>query len=120
MQIVERIELQVIVETLLIVSVTALDLTVVPRGARTENVMMDTVFGAEYVEVVNALCFCGMSELTAAVRLNLLRSIAEVDDRSFHKIHGGITALFLICVYEPFARSFFYDRVLIELLRLFP
>ena len=68
---------------------------------------------------MNALCLCRMGELCAAVRLDLFRSIAEVDDRPFYEVYGGITALLLVCVYETFARGFFYDRILVVLQRLF-
>ena len=38
----ERVELQEVVEAFLIVSVTALNFAVVPRDARTEDVIEDT------------------------------------------------------------------------------
>ncbi len=39
-----------------------------------------------------------MHEITAVVRLNRLRRIAEVDDCSLYKVHRGIAALLLVSI----------------------
>ena len=85
-----------VIETFLVISVAALDLSVVPGGTRTKDMVVNMELGAEDVKGMDTVCICRMSKLTAAVGLNLFGSVTEIDDGPFHKVHGGIGTLFLI------------------------
>ena len=85
-----------VVKPFLIVSVTPLDLSVMPRGSRTDKLMLDLVVSAEQVKGMYSLGFGEMSKFHAIVGLNCLWSITEKDDGAFYKVYGGIAAVFLI------------------------
>ena len=55
LQVVERIELQIVVKPFLIVPVTAFHLAVMPRRSRTDQLVRDVVFVAEYVQRMYAV-----------------------------------------------------------------
>ena len=79
------------IEIPLIVSMASLDLTVVPRRSRTKDVMNDTVLIAKHVKGMDTLRFGSMCKLSALIRLDLLRCITEILDRSLNEVNGGIT-----------------------------
>ena len=119
LKIMEGIELQEVVEPLLIVSMASLDLTVVPRRSRTKDVMNDTVLIAKHVKGMDTLRFGSMCKLSALIRLDLLRCITEILDRSLNEVNGGITAVFFVSIQKSLAGRFFNDRILIVLLYFF-
>ena len=80
LQIVERIEAQVVIESFMIVSVAALDFAVVPRRARADRFVRDAVFLAKQVQRMHALRLCRVAKLAAVVGLHDLRRIAEKGD----------------------------------------
>lgn len=91
LQIVKRIETQVVVKAFLIVSVAAFNLAVMPRRSRSENMMPYMVIVAEQIKRVNAFCFGGVSKFTPTVCLDLGRSITEPSNCSLDKIDRGAT-----------------------------
>ena len=54
LQIVERIEAQIVVKPFLIVTVAAFNFAVVPRCPRTENMMMYMITAAKHIKRMNA------------------------------------------------------------------
>ena len=112
LQIVERIEAQVVIESFMIVSVAALDFAVVPRRSRADRFVRDAVFLAKQVQRVYALRLRGMAKLAAVVGLHDLRRIAEKGDCALHKIHRREAALLLIRVDKPLPAGFFDHGVL--------
>lgn len=68
----------------------------------------------------HTLCLLRMGKLSAIVRLDHIRCIAEVDDRSLHKIHCAITAVLLIGIDKSFSGGFLYHGILVEFLTIYP
>ena len=91
LQIVERIETEMIVKPFLIVTVTAFHFPVVPRRSRPKDVMPYTIMTAKHVKWMNAFRFGSVSEFGPTVCLYLFWSIAKPMNRSFDKVNGGIT-----------------------------
>ena len=100
LQIGKRIEAQIVVETLLVISVTSLDLTVVPRRSWTDQLVLDLVVSAEYVKRMCALGFGKMGKFSTIVRLDRLGSVAKEDNSAFYKVYGRIAAVFFISIDE--------------------
>ena len=92
----EGVETQIIVKAFLIVSVASLDLSVMPRGSRTNELVLNLVACTEYVKRMYALGFCKVGKFHTVIGLNDLRRIAEKDDCTFYEIYGRIAAVFLI------------------------
>ena len=88
LEICKGVKTKIIVETFLIVSVASLDLAVVPRGSRTNELMLDPVTVTEHIKRMNTLSIEEMSKLRAIIRLNYLRSISKEDDCTLYKIYG--------------------------------
>ena len=91
LQIVERIEAEVVVKPFLIVTVTAFHFAVVPRCSRPKDVMPYMIMTAKHVKWMNAFRSSSVSEFGPAVCLYFFRSIAEPKNCSFYKVDGGIT-----------------------------
>ena len=68
---------------------------------------------------MNTLCLLRMGKLSAIVRLDHIRCIAEIDDRSLHKIHGAITAVLLIGIDKSFSGGFLYHGILVEFFTIY-
>ena len=116
----EGIEFQVVVETFLVVSVASLNLSVVPRSSRANELMLDVVSIAEHIKRMNTLSIEEMGELRAVIGLNGFGSITEKGNGALNKINGGVATVFFVCIDKPFSGCFLDDRVLIKLLCFFP
>ena len=114
LKIIERIEFQVVVEAFLVVSVASLNLSVVPRSPRTNELMLDMVSVAEHIKRMNPLGIEEMGELRAVVGLNDFGSITEKGDGTLDKINRGEAAVFFIRIDESLPRGLLDDRVLVE------
>ena len=112
LQIGQRIEAQVVVESLLIISVAALDFAVVPRRARADRLVNDAIFLAKQIQRVHALRLRGVAKFAAVVGLHDLRRIAEKGDCALHKIHRQEAALLLVRVDKPLPARFLKHRIL--------
>ena len=77
-----------VVKPFLIVSVTPLDLSVMPRGSRTDKLMLDLVVITEHVKRMDAFGFCEMSKFQSVVCLNGFGSISKKDNGTLYKIYG--------------------------------
>ena len=84
----EGIEAQVVVETLLIVSVASLDFSIMPRCSGANELVLDLVVITEHIEGMSSLCIREVCKFSAVVRLNDFRSITKEDDCTFYKIYG--------------------------------
>ena len=110
----ERIEFQVVVETFLVISVAPLNLSIVPRSPRTNELMLDMVSVAEHIERMNTLGIEEMGKLRAVIGLNGFRSVTEKDDGTLDKIDRGEATVFFIRIDKSLPRGFLDDRVLVE------
>ena len=119
MQIVERIETQIVVKPFLIVTVAAFNFAVVPRGSRTKNMMIYVVRVAENIKRMNTFCLNRVGKFRTAVCLYYRGRITEPNNCSLHKINRGKAGMFLIRIYESLSGGFFNNGILVELLLLF-
>ena len=103
LQIGKRIEAQIVIETLLIVSVAPFNLAVVPRCSRSEDMVMNVAAAAKHIERMQTLRLCRMREFRTAVCLYFRRCISEPNNRSFYEINRRIARLLLIRINEPFS-----------------
>lgn len=88
LEVIEGIELQMIVETLLVVSVTTLHFSVMPWSPGAENLVVDMIFQAKSIQRMYSFGFLCVGELSAVVRLNGVGRIAKKDDSTLHEING--------------------------------
>ena len=88
MKIRKRIETQIVVKPFLVVSVTSLDLSVMPRGSRTDQFVLDLVVITEHVKRMDTIGFLEMGELHAIVGLDRFGSISEKENGTLYKIYG--------------------------------
>ena len=72
------------------------------KASRVEAAYVYMKLPTKHVQRMDAVSPCRMGKLSAVVRLYLGRCIAKITDRTFHKVYGGIAALFLVGVYEAF------------------
>ena len=119
LKVIHRIESQIIVEPLLIISVAALDLAVVPRRFRDDQFVPYPIPFAENIKRMDSFRAFVMGEFRSVIGLDDIRRIAEIGDRPFYKVNRRIAALLAISIYEPLSGSFLDDRVLIKLLLIF-
>ena len=61
-----------VVKTLLIVSVTTLNFSIVPRRSRSENMMTDMISLAKHIKKMNAFCFGDVSKFAPRSRFGFL------------------------------------------------
>ena len=87
-----------VVESLLIVSVASLDLAIVPRCSRTNELVLDLAAITEYVKRMYALGSDKVSKFRTVIGLNDLGSIAEKGDGALYKIYSGVAAVFFVCI----------------------
>ena len=88
MKISEGVEAQIVVETLLVVSMTSFDLAIVPRRSWTDKLMLDLVTVTEHIKWMNTLGVEEMSKLRPVIRLNDFRSISKEDNCTLYEIYG--------------------------------
>ena len=103
LQISKRIETQIVVETLLVISVTSLDFAVVPRCSWADQLVFNLIVSTEHIKRMRALGFSKVGKFSSIVCLNRLGSVAEEDNSSFYKVYGGIAAIFLVRINKAFS-----------------
>ncbi len=119
LQIGKGIEAQVVIEALLIVSVTSLNLAVMPRCSWPENMVENMIAFAKHIKRMYTLRLCRMCEFGPAVGLDLLWSIAEVSNGTLDEIDRRITRMLLISIDKSLSGCFFDDGVLVKLFLFF-
>ena len=77
-----------IIEALLIVTVTTLHFVVVPRRSGADRFVLHMDFVTKHIKWMNACRFLRVIELRSVVSLYGFRCVAEEDDRSFEKVHA--------------------------------
>lgn len=77
-----------IVKTLLIAAVTALHLAVVPRSARADQLVLDSIFSAEFIEYVYSFCSGEIRKFRVVICLEQLWSITEICNRTLYEAYG--------------------------------
>ena len=107
-----------IIESLLVVSVAAFHLAVMPRCCRAYRLVCDVKAATKNIQGMNSFCLLCVGKLSAIVCLDHIRCIAEVDDRTLHEIHGAVTAIFLLGVNKPLSGCFFNHSILVEFLTI--
>ena len=105
MQILIRIELQVIIEPLLVIPVTAFHFAVMPRGLGSDRLVENVKFAAKIIQRMNAFCLLCVSKFSTIVRLNHIRSIPKVKNGTVHKVYGAVAAVLLVGCLYPFGSS---------------
>ena len=107
-----------VVEPFLVISVAALYFSVVPGRCRAYGFMDDVQLITEYIQRMNTACFPCVVKLTAIICLDLVRCIAEIDDRPLHEVHGAVAALLLVSIDKSFSAGFFNHGILVEFLTI--
>lgn len=98
--------------------VASLDLSVVPRSSRTNQLMLDVVVVTENIKGMSTSCPYEMCKFCAVVGLDRLGSIAKEGDRALYKVDSRESAVLLISVDETFSGRFLKHCVLIEFLAI--
>ena len=89
-----------VVETLLIVSVASLNLTVVPGCSWANELVMDMVFLAKLVKRMNLVSLFGMCKFAAVIRLYSFGSIAKEGNCSYYKVNSGMATILFVGIYK--------------------
>ena len=114
LEVIKGVKREEVVETFLIITMTTLDFSVMPRSARSDELVVDVKLVQKYIKRMNSVCFLSVSKLAAIIGLNNIRSISEIENCSFYEINGTETAVFFVSVDKTFTASFFKHSVLIE------
>ena len=94
--------MQIVIEALLIVPVTSLNLSVVPRSSRTNKLVFYLVVSTESIKKMYAFGLGKVGKLRAVIRLNCFGGISKEHNGTFYKIHCGIAAVFLVSINKTF------------------
>lgn len=91
-------KLEVIIKAFLVISVAALHLTIMPGRLGTDCLVDNVKPAAKNIQRMHAISLLGMGKFSAVVRLDYVRCIAKVNNRTLHKVYGAVAAVFPICV----------------------
>ena len=115
-----RVKAHEVIETLLVVTVTPLDLSVMPGGTGMDPLVLDAQRIAEDVQRMNTVRLLKVTELGSIICLEDLRPVFEVSNSTLEEIAGRVAALFHVRVNEVLFGGLVDDGVLVELLRNSP
>lgn len=90
-----------VVKSLPVIPVTALDRAVMPGRSRPEKLVSDVCLPTEHVQWMDSLRFANVSEFRTVVSLNRLRSVSEESDGPFDEINSAVAAFLKIGRDEP-------------------
>lgn len=113
LEIVEAVEPQGFIETLVVVSVASLHLAVVPWCSWLDELMPDAVVPAEPVQRVGSVGLSGVCELRPVVGLDGSWDVSEMLEGAQDEIKGAVAALLRICPDKAFAACFVNHGVLV-------
>ena len=88
LQVVIRVEAQMIIEAVLVVTVAAFHLSVVPGSSGPDQLVLDLKASAFDIHRMHSIRFLKVCELCAVVRLYDVREVFEIGDRSVDEVHG--------------------------------
>lgn len=80
------VKMDMIIETLLVVTVGAFYFSVVSRCPGTDQLMSDAELRTKYVKRMLPICLSEMSELSTVVSLDDLGSVTEINYRTLNKV----------------------------------
>ena len=115
LEILEAVEPQGLIESLVIVSVASLHLAVMPWCSRLDKLMPDAVVPAESVQRVGSVGLSGVRELRAVVGLDGSWDVSEMLECAQDEINGTVAALLRIGSDEPFPACLINHGILIKL-----
>ena len=98
LKICKRVETQMVVEALLIISVASLDLAIVPWCSRTNELVFNLVAVTKHIKRMNALGIEEMSKFCAIVRLYGFRGISKESNGTLYKVNCRIAAVLLVSI----------------------
>ena len=107
-----------IVEALLVVSVTAFHFPVMPGRPGSDRLVLDMEAAAQHIQWMDSIGLLRVGKLTAVIRLDDVRRVTKVNNRSLHKIHGTVAAVFPVRIDKPLSACFFYHGVLVKFLTI--
>ena len=113
-QIIEGIETQGFIETLVVVAVTAFDFPVVSGCSGPYELMMDSQFIQTAVEGVDLLSRLGLGKLEAVVGLDDVGLVSVVSDSPSDEVGAVGFTVFVVRVEVTFPGGFFNHGVLEE------
>ena len=118
-QIIVGIELQMVIEPFLVISVASLHFTVVPRGSGAYCFVRNAKIIEERIEVMHTFGFGCVVKFASVIRLYRFRSVTKVSNSSLHEIYGRITALLSVGIYKTLSCSLINHCVLVKFLPIF-
>lgn len=113
LEIVEAIEPQGLIESLVVVSVTSFHLAVMSWCSRLDELVPDAVVPAEPVQRVGSVGLSGMRELRPVVGLDGSWDVPEMLEGAQDEIKGAVAALLRICPDKAFATCLVNHGVLV-------
>ena len=118
-QILERVEAQKVIESLLIVSVAAFNLSVVPWRSWANKFVVNSYTFTKAIKGMCTATISGISKFKTIISLDDFRLIPKVGYCTFYKVNCTVAALFTIWINETFSWGLINHRILIELIRHF-
>ena len=112
-----RVKAHEVVETLLVVTMAPLDLSVMPGCTGADPLVGDTQLITEDIQRMNTVRLLKVAELGSIIRLENLRPVFEVSNGTLEEVAGREAALFHVRVNEALSGGLVDDGVLVELLR---
>lgn len=108
-----------VVKTLLVIPVTALNLTVMPRRFRSYQLVFYVVMTTEFIKDMHPFGLFRICKFSAVIGLNCGRSISKVCNCPFNKVYRGIAALLFVRIYKSLSCGFFNHCILIKFFSVF-
>ena len=103
-----------VIEPLLVVSVAAFNLAVMPWCLWPDCLVDNVKSTAKNIQRMDSICFLRVGKLSAVVRLDHFWRITKVNNCTLHKVYRTVAAGFLVGIDEPFSTRFFYHGILVE------
>ena len=113
LEVIEAVEPQGLIETLVVVPVASLHLAVVSWCSRLDELMPDAVVPAEPIQWVGSVGLSGVRELRAVVGLDGSWDVPEMLEGAQDEIKGAVAALLWVGSDKAFAACFIDHGVLV-------
>lgn len=109
-----------VVKSLLVISVAALHLAIVPGCPGTNRLMLDVKAATEHIQGMDPVRLLRVSEFSAIIRLDQCGRITKIADRPPDKVHSAMAAVFLVGINKALSAGLFQHGILIESVAIFP
>ena len=76
----------------------SLNLTVVPRSSRANELVFNLVVVTKHIKRMNTFGIEEMGKFCTIIRLYGFRGVSKENNSTLYKIYGGVAAVLLVCI----------------------